>query len=246
MPWIISGFSKPGKSDWTYQDRWIKSVCGDGYGIAVCDGHGRSDDAVDYAVRAFGELLPAVTDETPRKMETSMLAAFASIADGTRESEGGACCIALRLWNDGSVCAAVLGDSTFIAYLGRESDMLYYGPHHDLERNPVERRRAVERGGIYANGYICARYACTTSGRAFGDVELGAVLSKTPAVLPFWLGPGGWIVALTDGVVDPASPSYRGQGYTIKRMVSDGAGAEDIVELLGRDDDATAVLCKIA
>jgi serine/threonine protein phosphatase PrpC len=250
--WMIDSYSAHGTSGWLYQDRILNSALVDGCTlVGVLDGHGESSSMVDFCAEQLPRRLKDIrltsTKEQRADPERYIKKTFEAIAQDSRQQQGGACVALACLRDDGVLVNAVLGDSTFIAYLGDESKMLVYGPHHNAVTNLIERRKATERGARYDEKEQMLEYHgdYIAMGRAFAN-GMGGTVVQDPTVWQFALGKGGWIALHTDGVIDPASNLYREVARHARDMINAGTSAKEIVDKFKNKDDATLVIAKFS
>lgn len=106
---------------------------------------------------------------------------------------------------------------------------------HDVLRNRKEREAAQKRGGIVMNAQNGGLYIgqaetqyMTQMTRAFGDGLMGNVLLREAEI--FTVERPRWILAATDGIVDPRErPGYIQNVRQIKRFAKAGARAKDVL-----------------
>jgi serine/threonine protein phosphatase PrpC len=167
------------------------------------------------------------------------------VARDTKECRSGTTAIAALLDQRGKVHFGSLGDSILIA---RRSEGVYTSTHHNVKANKRERERVMARGGFYDRGY--ARKYFDGSGlqmsRAFGDCDLKPVISEEADFDSIQIEKGGWLVVMTDGVIDPASGSFSKYKKRLVQVLDGGASAKELVACFNprHIDDATAIVCR--
>ena len=209
------------------------------------DGHGESSKTISSCTTIFPELL---RNTKQKESEKDMFAAFTTVADRTRQNYDGSTALVTTLWNDGGICAATLGDSTFLASLTPDGPLVS-GPHHSVSTNGVERRLATEeRGGVFDGHYLMNPKTGlrVEVGRCFGDTDINAVLSTEPTIWQFHVGAGGWFVLMSDGVLDPGSSSYLAKRAVLRALIAQQVSVEEIATRFGHEsrDDASFILCR--
>ncbi len=244
--WSISAFSLP-SGVWKYQDQYIDEPLAYGHMVGVFDGHGEMNDAVTIARVEIRTYLRDRTDEISLE---ALPEAFRRAADATHVCVGGSTAAVACLSNDGEAKIAILGDSLIVAR--RSTESLYSSTHHNVRTNMRERANVERRGGVYHDCYARKTPGGVglQSGRAFGDFELHPVIGKNPDIDRIFIKSGGWLLACTDGVLDPASGSFSKYRKRIVEMIDGGATAEELVfrctENKRHKDDATAVICRFS
>ena len=143
----------------------------------------------------------------------------------------------------------ILGDSPVI--IKNPNDTVpWISPEHNVRTNLREREAAIRRGGFYFAGYLHGKtgdWGIQIS-RALGGAVLGEVLDRRPEIFPRPIEPGGIILAVTDGAVDPGHEKAAPRIKQLLDLVLGGGDADAVVKdalAHGTDDNATAIVCRI-
>lgn len=223
--------------------------------LAVFDGHGGETTAKWLGINLPSILIEELAVNNPK---LALEIAFKRADKATHDNHAGSTATVVFIPNDVSsgrligdqrtqtiAFIAILGDSPVIAKFA--SGLRHVSPEHNVRTNYIERDRAIQRGGEYANGYIWDRaYSDLGQGlqmsRSFGDSGLGEIISKEPEVYDIPLG--DWVLVCTDGVIDPGHGNIEAIGK-IEALVEAGADAQNLVNRavkIPTGDNATAIL----
>jgi serine/threonine protein phosphatase PrpC len=209
--------------------------------IAVFDGHGGERTAEWLGVNLPSILIEELAVNEPK---LALEKTFKRADEATRQNHAGSTATVAFIPNDKlTAYIAVLGDSPVIAKFA--SGLRHVSPEHNVRTNLVEREAAEERGGIYAGGYICRGFSGPglQMGRAFGDSNLGKIISKEPEVYDIPLG--DWLLVCSDGVTDPGHGNMADAVAKIEALIEAGGDAKTLVDRATRiptGDNATAIL----
>lgn len=221
--------------------------------IAVFDGHGGERTAEWLGVNLPSILIEELAVNEPK---LALEKTFKRADEATHNDHAGSTATVVFIPNDVSsgrltsdqrtqtvAYIAVLGDSPVIAKF--TSGLRHVSPEHNVRTNLVEREAAEERGGIYAGGYICRGFSGPglQMGRAFGDSNLGKIISKEPEIYDIPLG--DWLLVCSDGVTDPGHGNMADAVAKIEALIEAGADAKTLVDRATKiptGDNATAIL----
>jgi serine/threonine protein phosphatase PrpC len=241
------------------EDRFFTFVSEAGTLLGVFDGHG-GDECSEYLSSKgylhIVEEVNAVHNEFGKAggTEDAFRRAFRRIASETDHMRAGSSATVafIDAQNSEAVCA-VVGDSPVLARWPDGS--LFIGPDHNVRTNQAEGKAAEERGGILYNGYVWngSPYGDYARGlqmaRAFGDSELGKIISREPEI--FKIEIGLWLLLGTDGIASPGHTEVELKvGYeNIAKLLDDGGDAQKIVDRALRaqtGDNVTAIVWRKA
>lgn len=219
----------------------LEEVSGSPRLVAVMDGHAGSA-ASDHCADRLEE---AVADQLDRgeRPEEALRSAIA-VLEGETHDVGAGTSLTAALIAEGRATLAVLGDSP-VVYRDAAGEV-GIGPVHNALIDAEGRQAALRRGAEYVGGYLVdARsgegVALT---RVLGDAALD-FLERTPEIFTVDLGPGSFVLCVTDGVFTSAAPDPDGLVEHVTQLVDGGADAEAVVSDAlsnGTDDNVTAVL----
>lgn len=248
MKWNVSAAERPsGKR--TNQDRHLvlRLACG-ATCVAVLDGHGHDNDAVDHVFRRLPELIGSVV--TGAEATSHLRSVFATLAEETSGYQSGTTCSVALLYPNGLVTSAVLGDSPIIARCNAKK--LFFGEEHNIRSNTRERRAAEKRGGICGGGYLytpTSRHGLQVA-RAFGNKDLSQVLSREPSIESFDVAPGYYLLLCSDGFISLSDRAYSIRMLECFERIERWATAEELIawsaetKRTKHSDDSTIVLCR--
>lgn len=203
--------------------------------LAVFDGHG-GDECAEYCAANLPSIVEEVGDGPLKKV-------FEILHERTREFHSGCAASIVRIDEDAArIEVGILGDAPVILR-PRGGERFWVAPEHNIRSNMEEAEKAVERGGVICNGYLYdpVTDAGLQMSRALGDASLDKVLLREPEIFSFPIGPGGYVLVASDGILDPAHTS------DLMLDIQDTDTAESLVEEAVRvptGDNVTAVLVR--
>lgn len=218
--------------------------------LAVFDGHSGEQTAEWLHVNLLPILLEELSTHllreilSPLEIKAALSRAFKKADKATHNNHAGSTATVVVITPDQSEAfIAVLGDSPVIAR--DSSGIRHVAPEHNVRTNRAEREAAEDRGGIYGGGYICRGFSGPglQMGRAFGDANLGRIISKEPEIYGMPLGE--WLLVCSDGVTDPGHSEMAEAVNKIEALVDAGATAQNLVDRavkIPTEDNATAIL----
>ncbi len=242
---VLTGATNRG-SRMYQEDRHLMLNAEEGVIMVVMDGHG----GAECAIRLEGNFC-AVWDSvfSPNKSpELLFRELFDKFDILTCDMDcGSTMSVAFIPKAKDKVHVAILGDSPVLVL--KPDGTLHTSPEHNVRTNIAERDAAIRRGGYYSsNGYIC--YGPEGHGlqmsRAFGDCDLGKILSRIPEVHTVELS--DWVLVGSDGLISPGHDESAKQMLTdIVRMVEEeDVNAEELVNyaanVVKTGDNVTAIL----
>lgn len=222
------------------EDRYVVHRLPHGHLLAVFDGHG-GDECAEYCARE----LTSLTDSIINSIASSgFRGIFGSLNEQTKNFSSG--CAASIVYVDekyDKVTVGVLGDVPVIVHPSYANGTVWVAPEHNVRSNKSEAKAAEGRGGIVVNGYLFNRYSGNglQMSRALGDSSLDGVLSREPEIFNFSVGPGGYVLVASDGILDP------GHNSDFMLDIQDTDTAESLVEAAVKvptGDNVTAVLVR--
>ena len=148
---------------------------------------------------------------------------------------------------ENKVYVGILGDSPVIVRHGKET---WIGPEHNARNNELERKAAEARGAVYLGGYLYDGRGLKglQLSRAFGDVELGNILNRTPEIFEIPVTEGDIVIIATDGIVDPAHENSSAMAEHVLSLAEKcGDAARLVSDALRRqtNDNVTAIVCRL-
>jgi len=221
--------------------------------LAVMDGHGGAECS-EKLEQHFCEVWDTVysAEKTPELLFRELFDKF-DILTSDMEMGSSMSVVFIPKANTGKETkahVAVLGDSPVLIQHPDGTWMI--GPEHNVRTNIAERQAAIQRGGYYSpNGYIC--YGPEGHGlqmsRAFGDRDLGKVLSRIPEVYSVDLG--DWALVGSDGLLSPGhDETYLAMIQEVVKMIEEqDVNAEELVNYavaVPTGDNVTAILWRRA
>ncbi len=218
------------------EDKYVLSAGDYGWLIAIMDGHNGAQTSIyccDNLVETFSK--------TNSLFETVRI-----LNDKTKNFESGSTLSIVHIPKDAQVAnVAILGDSPVI--IRSKNGVINISPEHNVRTNLLEREAAIKRGGVYSAGHIYddrLQYGLQMS-RALGDSYLDNILNREPDVYTIELAEESFVIAVSDGVIDPGHENSKMQIDRIVKLVEQGADAKKLVEdALARQtkDNATAIV----
>ena len=173
--------------------------------LAVFDGHGGSK-TVDTLRTEFPALIERYTapnsiDRNPVELLKTI---HAVLDERTEDFEDGSTA-SMGIITKDKVVLSVLGDSPIQAITtGPEPEVTL--PDHNVRSNKIEHYEAIQRGGTVLGGYLFDSKNIFGRGlqmsRAFGNVQLRAVLNQTPEIFVFDRALIKSLLIASDGIVD--------------------------------------------
>lgn len=248
MKWNVSAAERPsGKR--VSQDRHLvlRLACG-ATCVAVLDGHGPDNDAVDHVFSCLPKLIGNIVARA--EAATILRSVFSALAEETSGYRSGTTCSVALLYPNGDVTNAVLGDSPIIAR--RDAKQLFISEEHNIRSNASERAAAETRGGVCEGGYLytpTSRHGLQIA-RAFGDRELAKVLSREPSIESFNVASGYYLFLCSDGFISLSDKIYPVQVLKCFERIENGETAEEIIvwpagmEQTKHKDDSTLIICR--
>jgi serine/threonine protein phosphatase PrpC len=242
MYWNISHDSLKGTKKPENQDRVVVDELTPGITLAaVFDGHGRTNEMVEYCARNIPMHLLGVTEENA---VTYLYHAFFAIESYSATYTSGSTASVTLLFDSGRVFVAVLGDSPVVV---KTNGKIWTAPEHNVFSNETERKLAIKRGGIYKDGYIFNREGAQHQvSRSFGDSYMAGIISKKPEIFSHRVEPGEWVAVMSDGVLDSTFASYQVDKEILVKRIELGANAKDLTNIIyaTKHDDASAIVCR--
>ena len=215
--------------------------------LAVMDGHGGSDCAERIATMLV-DTLDNACDDAP-DVPTMMRLAVKRLVEETDKEQSGSTMSLVLIEHVKSAHfvahVAVIGDSPVM--IGNHAGVYFVAPGHNVRSNLEERKAAVDRGGVYEDGYIWDPMlrAGLQMSRLFGDALFGSILSREPDCYSIGLGEKSFVLVASDGIFDPNPEDPKEIEEYIHVKIRNGADADDLVaDALAQmtQDNATAVL----
>lgn len=237
------------------EDTFVVAQMEQGTLLAVFDGHGGEACSMILSKRLVSafmhqtevEAARAALSERPTDWKVVLKETFVQLAAITHDySPGSTASVVFILKDESAAFIAVLGDSPVIARM--TSGQLYVGPDHNVRSNPAEAEAAVKRGGILSGGYVWNREFGSRArglqmGRAFGDSNMGEIVSKEPEICQIPLG--GWLLVGSDGLFDPGHETTGAAIEVLAKIIDEGATARQLVNCalaVPTGDNVTALL----
>lgn len=245
---VLTGATNRGKRKYQ-EDRHLMISAEEGLILAVMDGHGGADCS-ERLEQNFCSVWDSVfsPDKTPELLFRELFNKFDILTSGM-ECGSTMSVVFIPKANTGKETVAhvaILGDSPVI--IQQPDGTWLPSPEHNVRTNVVERLAGQARGGYYSsNGYLC--YGPEGHGlqmsRAFGDRELGKILSRIPEVYSVDLG--NWVVVGSDGLLSPGhDETYLAMINEVVSMIEEqDANADDLVNYAAAvptGDNVTAIL----
>lgn len=211
-----------------------------GWLLSVMDGHG----GASVAELCFNEIGSLFVLSDADRTEEALAHLFAELNIKTgRFHEGSTLSVACVLEDRKRVVIAVLGDSPVVVL--DDQGRLHVSPEHNIRSNPKEREAAEERGGVCFNGYLYKKdgdHGLQLS-RALGDSYLDGIILREPEI--YTVDDPCWILAASDGLLDPGHGDTRELFQKITEYAKQGASANDLMrwaKLRGLSDNAVALV----
>lgn len=247
MPtWNIESAQKAGTNGWHFQDRIaVWDLTNNVRVAAVFDGHGPSDDAVDYCCARIKEL---ITEAAAYTAQIQLKEACATLAKEVLEKEGGTTCSIALLFPNGFVSTAIIGDSPIASLMNDRQ--VFVGEEHNIRSNKNEAEAAIARGGIIRDGYLYAPHhnQGIQLARSLGDGVVSMVLSTEPSIESFTVSEGYFLFLASDGLVDLSSIKGNFQFSRIIDWIHRDIDPKTIVERSHAywedSDDISLVVCR--
>ena len=216
--------------------------------MAVMDGHNGSG----VAQLAADKLIPSIREayEPARGIIETLKTTVSKLNEATKRSSSGSTLSIVAIpEEERRAYVAILGDSPVI--IADDNGKINISPEHNVRSNLTEREKAIERGALYDNrGFICTAGSGLQMSRALGDREFDPFLDRNPDTYSVKLGAGSFIVAATDGVLDPKHQNTTEEAVRLAGVVrEDRMDAEAIVRdaiKRGGTDNATAIVWRMA
>jgi serine/threonine protein phosphatase PrpC len=189
------------------EDRLLTYVHGKtGTLLAVFDGHGGAECS-EYLTESFVTHFYDVINDGKLDIKDGLRNTFATLALLTNDMRSGSTASVVFIpKEEDKAFIAILGDSPVIAE--STTGIIHVSPEHNVRTNKEEAKAAEDRGGTIASGYVWNtpnHYSDLARGlqmgRAFGDREMGQIVTKVPEVYEIPLG--SWLLLCTDGATDP-------------------------------------------
>lgn len=247
MNFDVTQATEKGRRDYQ-EDRKVVywSPGGNGYLLAVFDGHGGSECANYCAERLIA--LSHEVKSSSNCLEASFRSLFHYLSDET-EYMGSGCAASLAfIPADGRyVIIGVLGDAPVL--VKKADGEVWLAPEHNVRSNRAEADAAIARGGFVQSGYLFTRLSGSglQMSRALGDRYLGPVLNREPEVFTLPTGPGSFVLVASDGLFDPSHETNPSVG--IAQAIEAGVDASKLVEAalaIPTYDNVTAILVKFS
>lgn len=209
--------------------------------LAVMDGHVEADVATTCK-----RLIPKLFRFKGRGAEGALRQLISELHLATARVRGGSTIsLALIPKNEKTVSIAVLGDSPVVVF--DAADRLHMSPEHNVRSNLKERQAAIDRGGVYEQGYICLPRGAAglQMSRALGDAVLDKILSREPEV--YTLKNPRWVLVASDGLFDPSHGNAEHLLSEVRQFAARNKGAHALMNWamrrgLGLRDNATALV----
>lgn len=251
----VSHFTAIGTREYQ-EDRLICRKFPFGFLLAVFDGHGGSETAVECAKN-----LPQVFKKDFALMTATGNIDYGALLRGVIEKinepvlgneSGSTVSMVFIPETKGEITAhiAVIGDSPVV--ITDRNNNTVIGPNHNVRQNLAERQAAINRGGVYDGWYIFHpddSWCGLQMSRDLGNAPLSSILSHEPDVISVPLGKQSIVIVSSDGVFDPGhSSDTLSEAERFIDMIRNGAKAKDLVhDALARQtgDNATAIVLKI-
>ena len=214
--------------------------------LGIFDGHG-SHWVADYAANHTPFLFQSIHKEIKKYPESVLKLLYSNLVEKTNDYFSGS--TATIVWiKDNMAHVGILGDSLVI--IKTADGDIWKSPEHNVRTNESEAIAAIKRGGkISPNGYLFDKWRIDGPGlqmtRALGDKELHDVLNREPEIFHIPINENSWLVACTDGLIDPAHTTDNIP--VIIEHINNGATAEELVLEMAniqRDDNSTAILVR--
>jgi serine/threonine protein phosphatase PrpC len=231
------------------EDRYVIHHTQHGTLLAVMDGHGGSvvaEVCKDYLAAFWDVSVLTENYDACRPFDKALTIVAWQLDSVTNEYNSGSTISLVFIPKNGSqIHVATLGDSPVIT---REpSGVCHVSPSHNVRTNLAERAAAVQRGGVYRDGYIWNGYGDLAEGlqmaRSLGDGGMGAVISKEPTVETVPLG--DFVLLGTDGLFDPGHENELQAIAHMVEIIDQGGEAQALVDRalqVPTGDNATALL----
>jgi|SRR5208282_1300894 len=251
-PMVLTGATNRGQRRYQ-EDRHLMISAEEGLILAVMDGHGGADCS-EKLEKNFCMVWDTIysPDKTPELLFKELFDKF-DMLTSSMETGSTMSVVFIPKANTGKETqahVAILGDSPVV--IQQPDGTWLPSPEHNVRTNLPERKAAQARGGYYSqNGYIC--YGPEGHGlqmsRAFGDRDLGKILSRIPEVYTVELG--NWVLVGSDGLLSPGHDDSAVQMLldVVKMIEEQDCNAEELVNYavgIPTGDNATAILWRRA
>ena len=237
------------------EDTFVTASMEQGTLLAVFDGHGGGACSMLCSKRLVSTFMHAIEieaakaalSERPTDWKEVLRLTCAALDALTNDMPyGSTASIVFILKDESAAFIAVLGDSPVVARMTGGS--IYVGPDHNVRSNENEKRAAEKRGGHYGGGYIWnnefgSRARGLQMGRAFGDSNMGKIVTKEPEICQIPLG--SWLLVGSDGLFDPGHANTGAAIQTLAQIIDEGATARQLVNCalaVPTGDNVTAIL----
>jgi serine/threonine protein phosphatase PrpC len=226
--------------------------------MAVFDGHGGAHCS-EYCSEEAPALFADALDEAAEKgmsPKDAILKVFQNLAIATQSFADGSTASVVYIpwdkttspWSATKVYVAILGDSPVI--VKDANGTIVFSPEHNARTNVKERKAAQNRGAFYIRGYLHSTLdqPGLQMSRSFGDRHLGRILSRVPEVYDLTLGVGSWVLACTDGAIDPSHGKGKSAFDSVVQLIEGHGTAQHIVDravAAPTEDNVTAMLVRI-
>jgi len=219
---------------------------GNGRLMGIMDGHGGSGSA-QLVSEKLPEVFKAAIIEEKGDVKKALKETVNSLHELTKDQESGTTLSIVYVPADAETAyVAVLGDSPIL--IEDRDGKIHTSPEHNVRTNQKELEKAKERGAEYdPSGYIMlaeSLYGLQMS-RALGDKKIDSILDRTPDIYSVALGENSFIVAGSDGLLDPAHGDTQDVVSYIVELVKSGADARSLVNDAIRrrtGDNVTAIV----
>jgi serine/threonine protein phosphatase PrpC len=229
------------------EDRSFAKKTTNGLFLGVFDGHGGKWVA-EYAAEHTPFLFRSVRKTVKANSEETLRQIFKTLAKDTSDYGSGS--TASIVWvRDNVAHVAILGDSPVM--IRDENGNVWHSPEHNIRTNKPELEAAIARGGKSDGNYLFDKWRIDGPGlqmsRALGDKELNRVLNREPEIFHIPLGKNSWILACSDGLIDPSHKDAEIDKIVIE-FIEHGADAEELVLAMAniqKDDNSTAIVVRM-
>lgn len=224
----------------------IKNPDCHGWLLAIMDGHIGSSVA-ELCAKEIENLF--VLQDADHAEEALLHLASDLNAKTFNHSAGSTLSVACVLEDQRRVSIAILGDSPVIVL--DSYGELHVSPEHNVRSNLKEREAAINRGGMYEDGYIFDKFDRNYDrglqmSRALGDAYLGSVLSHEPEI--YTISDPQWILVASDGLLDPSHANSKTLLGEIQEYAKAGASAKKLMSWAvarGLRDNATVLVWRL-
>lgn len=230
------------------EDRFFTASLPQGLLFGVFDGHG-GEDCAQKASDLFPGIFADSIGEPGQSAEEALYFSFISLVSATLDHEDGSTASVVYIpWSSDRAYVAVLGDSPVI--VKRADQSIWHAPEHNVRTNHAEAQAAQERGGVIYGGYLTMSFSGPglQMSRALGDRFLHKVLNRVPEVSEHVLGAGSFVLACTDGALDPGHEATETEAQNVVALIQSGGDAQAIVDRaieIPTRDNVTALLVRI-